>query len=807
MRNRLSKTYQTDRSIQACYTGGKICIAQKDQSRLFCWCNGDVAISNIDDGQVTLKIEAGESDNFITFAVDPKGKTLITSAQSLLLTTWDLSNEGKKIKSWKGHQLPVLSMETDPTGTLVATGSTDRSVRVWDIATGHCTHRFTGHQGTVTRLLFRPHFTSTRMEVVSLSEGGEIRVSELYSRRVRTLDDHVQSATGLAFSYDGKRMFTVGRDKVINTWDTSDYSLLRTTPVYEELEGVISLPPSVLFEGSKLGECYIATGGEKGVLKIWNTKKMTMEFSKSLDKHDKNSDNNSNVRMDGEGQNNKQEKAKTHILQMFLADAVEGGGAVVTSTQEHNIRFHSLMGFHQSRIVIGHNDEILDIAWAPLSTILKANVEGDAVFVATNSPVIRVYDVKTLNARLLVGHNDTVISLCISADNRFLLSGSKDTTIRLWRLNEAGTVTIEKANNKMMMMMIEGKEASHSSTDDSGGIEELKKSADGVVAHLKDINGLAVSADDNLVATGSSDRTVKLWKANDLTSPLATLKGHKRGVWSVVFSPVDRVVCSSSGDQTIKIWAVDGDFACLRTFQGHEASVTQVCFINAGTQLLSASSDAAVKLWTIKTNECINTFAEEAHEDKIWALRCWGDGGSIVTGGEDSRIVFWHDATEEEEEAERMEREHNILKEQELRNCLRNKEWAKAIRIALKLSHSRQLFKIFRHLYRHASTDEVLREALGDCTIEERARIVLWSREWNTHTDYVPVAHFVLSRLLREHALLDGANTTVSSEIRQPLREAAQHIIRYSERHLKRLDKLLQRTYLLDYMLASTSIL
>jgi len=500
------------------------------------------------------------------------------------------------------------------------------------------------------------------------------------------------------------------------------------------------------------------------------------------------------------------------------------------------------------------------------------NVEGDAVFVATNSPVIRVYDVKTLNARLLVGHNDTVISLCISADNRFLLSGSKDTTIRLWRLNEAGTVTIEKANvpggsstvrilhppvcvgvvsghtkgigavaccrlpqhayffstsrdttlkrwdygrllrrkkkkNKMMMMMIEGKEASHSSTDDSGGIEELKKSADGVVAHLKDINGLAVSADDNLVATGSSDRTVKLWKANDLTSPLATLKGHKRGVWSVVFSPVDRVVCSSSGDQTIKIWAVDGDFACLRTFQGHEASVTQVCFINAGTQLLSASSDAAVKLWTIKTNECINTFAEEAHEDKIWALRCWGDGGSIVTGGEDSRIVFWHDATEEEEEAERMEREHNILKEQELRNCLRNKEWAKAIRIALKLSHSRQLFKIFRHLYRHASTDEVLREALGDCTIEERARIVLWSREWNTHTDYVPVAHFVLSRLLREHALLDGANTTVSSEIRQPLREAAQHIIRYSERHLKRLDKLLQRTYLLDYMLASTSIL
>ena len=208
------------------------------------------------------------------------------------------------------------------------------------------------------------------------------------------------------------------------------------------------------------------------------------------------------------------------------------------------------------------------------------------------------------------GHTKAIgaVACCRLPQNAYFFSTSRDTTLKRWDYSRL----ISVRGRKKKKMMIEAK-ASHSSTDEGGWIEELKKSADGVVAHLKDINGLAVSADDNLVATGSSDRTVKLWKANNLTSPLATLKGHKRGVWSVVFSPVDRVVCSSSGDQTIKIWAVDGDFACLRTFQGHEASVTQVCFINAGTQLLSASSDAAVKLWTIKTNECINTFAE-AHE-------------------------------------------------------------------------------------------------------------------------------------------------------------------------------------------------
>lgn len=104
-----------------------------------------------------MMVNAGEEDNFTAFAVDPDGKVLVTSAQSQLISTWDLTDGllfkivawnlnraspgGKKIKSWKGHPLPVLTMEVDPTGTLVATGSADRTVRVWDIEKGHLTHR------------------------------------------------------------------------------------------------------------------------------------------------------------------------------------------------------------------------------------------------------------------------------------------------------------------------------------------------------------------------------------------------------------------------------------------------------------------------------------------------------------------------------------------------------------------------------------------------------------------------------------------------------------------------------------------
>lgn len=55
-------------------------------------------------------------------------------------------------------------------------------------------------------------------------------------------------------------------------------------------------------------------------------------------------------------------------------------------------------------------------------------------------------------------------------------------------------------------------------------------------AHDKDINSVAVAPNDKLIASGSQDRLIKLWDPKDL-SLIATLKGHKRGVWCVEFSP------------------------------------------------------------------------------------------------------------------------------------------------------------------------------------------------------------------------------------------------------------------------------
>lgn len=76
---------------------------------------------------------------------------------------------------------------------------------------------------------------------------------------------------------------------------------------------------------------------------------------------------------------------------------------------------------------------------------------------------------------------------------------------------------------------------------------------------------------------------LQVWRLPDLVQTL-TLKGHRRGVWSVQFSPIDQCLLTSSGDATIRLWALT-DGSCLKTFEGHSASVLRASFITFGTQV------------------------------------------------------------------------------------------------------------------------------------------------------------------------------------------------------------------------------
>src|SRR5690348_3523509 len=84
-------------------------------------------------------------------------------------------------------------------------------------------------------------------------------------------------------------------------------------------------------------------------------------------------------------------------------------------------------------------------------------------------------------------------------------------------------------------------------TDKSDPDENLKlKSLYTHHAHDKDINTIAISPNEKIFATGSQDKTIKVWSTKD-GKLVGKFLGHKRGVWSIDFSKVDQTLLSSSG--------------------------------------------------------------------------------------------------------------------------------------------------------------------------------------------------------------------------------------------------------------------
>jgi len=69
-----------------------------------------------------------------------------------------------------------------------------------------------------------------------------------------------------------------------------------------------------------------------------------------------------------------------------------------------------------------------------------------------------------------------------------------------------------------------------------------------ITAHEIDINSIDVAPNDKLFASGSQDKTAKVW-STAYGSLLTTLRGHRRGIWCVKFSPVGQVLATSSSDK------------------------------------------------------------------------------------------------------------------------------------------------------------------------------------------------------------------------------------------------------------------
>ncbi|KAI8922975.1 WD40-repeat-containing domain protein [Entophlyctis helioformis] len=768
-----SNDFKVTGTIESIFTGGKAALAP-GAGRLLTTYGDDLIVTSLESGERLLRIK-GESNAVTCFALKPDASHL----------------------SFKAHEAPVLAMDFDATSTLVATGSADSTVKVWDVDRGYCTHNFRGHGGIVSVVKFHPD--PERLTLVSGSDDCKICLWDLQERTCTAVfSSHVSVIRGLDFSPDGSMLYSGARDKVINTWDLDKLELVKTTPVFESVEAL----SVVRYTGAGNGSTHaICTGGDKGILRLWDMQSGELIF-----------------------QETREPNARHEIVGIVYDDAT---GTIVSVTSDQNLLFYAessqeesseeAPGLTRVKQIAGYNEEVLDISFV--------GEEERHLAVVTNTEQIRVYDLETRDCDIVYGHSDTVLALAASTDGRLVISGAKDRTAMLWRVDmsqpskdrfqplatvagHTEPVTAVAVSRRATAppsgatftsaaagFVITGSQDRTIKVWDLKSIENGKPKARYTFqAHDKDIQSVAVAPNDRMFASAGLDKVAKLWNVAD-GSLVGTFKGHKRGIWCVRFSPVDQVIATTSTDKTIKLWNIH-DFSC--TFEGHLNTVLNVWFLSAGMQLMSAGSDGLLKVWTIKDNECVATL--DNHEDRIWGLAVNQSESRVVSGSSDSTITLWTDVTVQEKEEQAQEDAGRIVKEQDLKLFLLRKDYRNAVLLAMQLDQPYRILTILSDVHHQApDADTVTGSRQLDKLFKELApadleRILLYIRDWNTNSKHVQVTQGLLYLLLRAYSpdVITGLPKA---------KEILESLLPYTERHYTHASEMLKKSQVLDYTL------
>ncbi|KAF7971363.1 hypothetical protein HWV62_21314 [Athelia sp. TMB] len=325
----------------------------------------------------------------------------------------------------------------------------------------------------------------------------------------------------------------------------------------------------------------------------------------------------------------------------------------------------------------GHTNTVWAVAYSP---------DGKRIASASEDKTIRVRDTETGEEVGLPfrGHTAAIRSIAYSPSGHRIVSGSKDGTMRMWDPDTGelvgspfkhsdsgnyvayspdgnhivlgspnGTVSIwDVGTGKATEKAIEGMFVAYS-PDGSHIVSGQGRTviiSDGVTGeavgvplegHSDQVNCAMYSPDGTLVASCSSDHTIRLWDA-ETRQAVRVLEGHTGPVVSVAFSPDGAYLVSGSDDKTICVWDVKAGKLAGAPLEGHASWVLSVAYSPDGTHIVSGSADGTVRVWDSEAAgfEAAGA-ALQGSQNTFLSMAYSPDGASIVSGSYESKIQMW----------------------------------------------------------------------------------------------------------------------------------------------------------------------
>ena len=631
------------RALQQVYTSQADSTLAKSISRLY----AIRAYSEYMSGATNVIVSSGgkyvlPQGGVNSVAFSPEGKYVLMGSTDKTAKLWETAT-GVELHTFSGHTDWVNSVAFSPDGKYVLTGSTDTTAKLWDIATGVELRTFSGHTSAVSSVAFSPDgkYVLTGSTDTTAKERDTATGVEL-----RTFSGHTRAVTSVAFSPDGKYALTGSADNTAKLWDAATGVELRTFSGHTDCVTSVAFSP----DGK-----YVLTGGNDNTAKLWDTA-TGMEL-RTFSGHT-GGVNSVAFSPYGEysvigGNDN------TTIFLDTTTDSGHTGGVnsvafspdgkyVLTGGNDNTAKMWVTSTGVELRTFSGHTGAVISVAFSPDGKyVLTGSADNTAKSWDTSAEAASGTEGHTFN-----GHTSAVICVAFSPDGKYVLTGSADSTAILWdavtgikvrtfnsQTGGVGSVAFSPDGKYVLTgsgsFLTIGTETQNILWDTATGavVRTFNERPGG-------IGSVAFSPDGKYMVTGSMNNA-RLWDVVT-GAELRTFSGHMWYVSFVAFSPDGKYVLTGSWDNTAKLWdAATGNV--VHTFEGHTDYISSVAFSPDGKYVLTGSLDRTAKLWNVVTGVALRTFSR--HTDWVTSVAFSPDGKYVLTGSADKTAKLWDAAT------------------------------------------------------------------------------------------------------------------------------------------------------------------